>query len=298
MRGRSERREPPLERTGGAPSARGESAARREPLLDRAARRAAGGLTRRDLMRVGAGAAAAVALPRVAWPAAAPAISSRGLCPPVRRGVCPAGTEAVPWRRGAAQAIPSGVRATFNGCGAEGGFGGVDPITDMPGGVDFFYGCKEHDCCYGVCGADKTACDDAFLADSLRACTEAFNDPGFDPIAHGLRINCIANAHIYSKGVRGSIGDGALEAAQSEACLACEPRRARCTPDAEDCGDGICCKKGLCVGGECGRACGPVACRRSQDCCPPRPGASDAELVCCPPGTRCSINLKGEGRCL
>lgn len=271
-------------------------------LLDRAARAAASGMTRRDLVRLGAGAAAAAVLPRAVWPSAAGAVSSTGQCPPVRRGTCPPGFEAVPWRPSARQAIPSGVRATYNGCGAEGGLqlpfiGGVDPVPDTPGLVDFFYGCKEHDCCYGVCGASKEACDDAFLADSIKACTETYDGDTLNPLTIGYRLNCIATAHFYRKGVSGSIGQEAFESAQRDACLACEPRRSRCPEGTEECGD-ACCETGLCVDGECARRCGGAPCKRSQDCCPPRIGASAGEMVCCPPGTRCSINIKGEGKCI
>lgn len=297
----------------------------RPRLIDRAARGAAGGMTRRDLVRLAAGAAGVAAvssLPGAAWPTVARAQTTTGLCPAQRRGTCPTGLRAMPWTPGARVAVPSGVASTFNGCGAEGGLkipfvGDMDPVPDTPSLADFFYGCKEHDCCYGRCGADKRACDDAFLADSLRACSEAHDDDG--PIGWAMQLNCNQVAAFYRFGVSGSIGQQAYEAAQAEACIACErcdrPCGEQCCPPDEVCRDGACreplrcpsgtsecdgycCKDGLCVDGRCARLCDGSPCPLDQDCCFRGGGDPNARGVCCARGTYCSYNIGGVGRCL
>ncbi len=212
MRGRSESRA-----SGGASAGRAAGTSRRSRLIDRAARGAAAGMTRRDLVRLGAGAAVAAALPAAAWPTAAPAAKQRGTCATRPRGTCPPGTTPGKWRPGAAQAIDSGVASTFNGCGPESGirlplFGKTDPVPDRPLLLaNFFEGCKAHDCCYGVCGSDQAQCDRAFLEQGLKAC--ARTHVGRGEIEKGLLLACNKVAQLYhfavSSGGRAAWGGGA-----------------------------------------------------------------------------------------
>ncbi len=241
------------------------------PLLDRVARGAASGMTRRDLIRIGAGAAAAAALPAAAWPTAAPAAKRRGTCPRVPRGTCPPGTTARRWSSGASQSIPSGVRSTFNGCGPESGiklpiFGRTDPVPDRPLLLaDFYDGCKAHDCCYGTCGSDQAKCDKAFLKESVKACLR--EHPGRSVISAGLLTSCLKVAQFYHLAVS-SGGRSAWEAAQETACLACERER-------------------LCDG---------TPCPDDRECCF-RTRESPDRGVCCPAGTTCYGHSSGFASC-
>lgn len=246
MRGRSESR------------ASGDAAAARAGtrLIDRAARGAAAGMTRRDLVRLGAGAAVAAALPAAAWPTAAPAAKQRGTCATRPRGTCPPGTTPGKWRAGAAQTIDSGVASTFNGCGPESGirlpvFGKTDPVPDRPLLLaNFFEGCKAHDCCYGTCGSDQAQCDRAFLEQGLEAC--ARTHVGRGEIEKGLRLACNKVAQLYHFAVS-SGGRAAWEAAQETACLSCQRCDADLMNDPQNCGScGHRCAPGLaCCGGDC-----------------------------------------------
>ncbi|MDO8185283.1 hypothetical protein Q5424_15575 [Conexibacter sp. JD483] len=266
------------------------------PLIDRVARGAAAGMTRREILRVGAGAIAAAALPAAAWPTAAPAAKQRGTCSSVPRGTCPPGTTAKRWSRGATRTIPSGTPSTFNGCGPESGFelpvfGRSDPVPDEPLLLaSFFDGCKAHDCCYGTCGSDQEACDRAFLAKSVTACVK--EHPGDGIVSTGLLMSCLNVAQSYYVAVS-SGGRSAWEAAQETACLACEPNR--CRPGYEECGDD-CCKSGFCLDGRCVSDCGGTPCPDGQDCCFGT-RESPGKPVCCPPSTTCRYDLSGYASC-
>lgn len=290
----------------------------RPRLIDRAARGAAAGMSRRELMRLAAGAAGvavAGSLPNAGWPTVARAQAPvSGTCPPQRKGTCPSGWKEGPWRRDAEQLIPSGTRATYNGCGAE---GSIDFVPDYPSLAGFWYGCREHDCCYATCGADKNSCDDAFLADSLRACREAHGGDGL--LAAAQLLTCNQAAAFYAWGVSGKIGDGAYEAAQRDACRSCDPCRRpcgeECCPPEKVCRDGACrdplqcpsgtsecdgycCRDGLCIDGRCTRLCDGSPCPVGQDCCFRAGGDPHARGVCCAAGTTCYYTHGGVGKCI
>ncbi|HST42498.1 MAG TPA: hypothetical protein VLK58_23465 [Conexibacter sp.] len=294
---------------------RGRSDSQGGRLIDRAARGAAAGMSRRELVRLGLGAVAAAALPAAAWPTAAAAAKTRGICPPRQRGTCPPGLTPGRWSRGAAHAIESGLPSTFNGCGPESGirlpiFGRTDPVPDRPLFIaDFFSSCQAHDCCYGGCGSDQVACDAAFLDDALKACAKAH--PGSDEISRGLRIACNKVAALYHFAVA-SGGRAAWEAAQATGCFSCErcdadlltdPRNCgtcgRVCPagqacclgecrdtrvDAQNCGacGSICASHQRCIGGQC------IGCRRPEITC---------GTQCCNPKTHTCRNGVCEKKC-
>ncbi|HEY8583900.1 MAG TPA: hypothetical protein VIL49_13175 [Capillimicrobium sp.] len=292
------------------------------PFLDRAARGAAAGMSRRQLVRLGAGAAVAATLPKVAWPTVAEAAKRRGSCPSPPMGSCPPGMSPGRWSRGAEVSIPSGKTSVFNGCGPESGVqlpvvGTVDPVPDRPLFVaDFFDACKAHDCCYGVCGSDQDACDSAMYLDALRICQKTRYDDDANGVARHMQCNSVAR--LYYQAVA-ALGKDAWASAQETACYSCEPCEADLLSDPDNCGtcgnacggtrvccDGVCkdpevdaqncgacgnvCKDGQrCIGGQCVKRCkrGETPC--DGTCCPPDKTCRDGQCVTavkCPKGSR------------
>ncbi|HEV7608942.1 MAG TPA: RHS repeat-associated core domain-containing protein [Steroidobacteraceae bacterium] len=79
------------------------------------------------------------------------------------------------------------------------------------GVVSFTKACKNHDNCYGTCGASKKNCDDKFLQETLDACAKA--------LGAGTRLAgaCYVQAHRYHDMVD-RYGDTAFQNAQESAC--------------------------------------------------------------------------------
>lgn len=281
------------------------------PLLDRAARGAADGLSRRDVLRIGVGAALAATLPKVAWPTVGEAAKTRGTCPTVPQGTCPNGLVPGAWRPDATVNVPSGIASTFNGCGPEAGVRipvigtKVDPVPDRPLGIiSFFDACKAHDCCYGTCGSSQKDCDIAMFRDAVSACFKKYGT-GPSALADGRRVHCIELARVYYRAIA-SMGEEAWAAAQRSACHSCEPCDADLLNDPQNCGTcGNACHPGfICCNGECrdpevdpnhcggcGNVCGPGhrciggRCIRNARC---EPGYEPCgEYDCCPPDRPC-----------
>lgn len=202
----------------------------RTDALDVLSRVAATGVSRRQLVKLGGALALSALLPEWATPAPAAELARTakrtGTCPPQRKGPC--GAVRGRWTPECKHAIPNGKRAQFNGCGPQNGLdlpvlGHGDWVPDKPlGVVDFFDACEGHDCCYGRCGSDKSACDRAFLEGMQKAClrSETVADALFD----GLRLTlCMNLASTYYAAVHlTETGQSAYDAGQAEVCDCCQ----------------------------------------------------------------------------
>lgn len=102
------------------------------------------------------------------------------------------------------------------GCGAQNApfyKGGDSGVPDRPFGFDFGDACETHDNCYGKCGSNKDACDGQFYNNLKSGCQ------GLGPDA----AMCLILAEIYYQAVHQG-GQGAFDAAQTEACKDCPPK--------------------------------------------------------------------------
>ena len=284
--------------------------------LDRLARAAAGGLSRRQLAKLGGGLALSALVPRLAGPARAArtgfahaAAKLTGTCPPQNAGTCGGAREQ--WTPGCKDPVANGSASEFNGCGPQAGLdlpilGHGDWVPDRPLDLaNFFDACKGHDCCYGSCGSDKSACDTEFLKSMVKACVER---PGRGQLVLGGPLlgiglsNCLAVAAAYQAAVHDTqTGQDAYNSAQQEVCDCCDcPEGQTNCPDGcsdlfqdvnncgacghrcqfENVGQMPACCDGTCVDlsinpfncGRCGHDCGPDCQCQHGDCTPGRPG--------------------------
>jgi hypothetical protein len=105
-----------------------------------------------------------------------------------------------------------GYTPDVNGCGAKNG----PKVPDHFKKASFLAACNAHDRCYGTCRAEKSACDDAFVAGITKACRDAFKKGSKN------RRDCMETVKTYELGVRlGGTLVGAYDDAQSEACQCC-----------------------------------------------------------------------------
>lgn len=115
-----------------------------------------------------------------------------------------------------------GASCVPNGCGAAGG-------NSFPGnfGAASVTGCcNSHDCCYGRCNDDKSACDDVFEVCMSGACDRAY--PPNITVILGVevdlnrvrRLSCRGAANSYWAAVA-SAGGAAYTAAQQVGCDCC-----------------------------------------------------------------------------
>lgn len=218
--------------------------------FDSLARAAASGLSRRQALRLVAGAFIASVLPWSMFRAAhaqAGVIGSRGYCPqPTTPVNCNPGEQRTAWTPSCNNAdnypIPSGRPSTFNGCGPASGidlgwFGKREPPDRPLWLADFAEACNHHDCCYGTCGKSKADCDSTFLEELLDAC--AINPAG---LVSGIgAMYCAQIAGIYFAAVAGG-GADAYQVAQQDACDCCVN-----TCQDVTCGDFQRCEDGQCV---------------------------------------------------
>jgi hypothetical protein len=109
-----------------------------------------------------------------------------------------------------------GHKPKANGCGPEGGQGGVDLVPDVPLGlIDFTPACNYHDICYETCRTPKAKCDRNFRRLMERACKKKYT-------AGARRQLCVSFAATYYTAVA-KLGDDAYEVAQKAACAKCCP---------------------------------------------------------------------------
>lgn len=198
--------------------------------LERLSRAAASGISRRHLVKLGAGAAVGALLPEWAIPAVASAggfSKTSGPCSPQKRGSC-SGVRA-PWKKGCKTPVAKGKASEFNGCGPQSGLdlpalGHGNWVPDRPLELaNFFDACKGHDCCYGQCGSDKSQCDSDFLKGMLKACVSG-QGLAVSAMFGGLNLAmCTEVAGIYHAAVHDTAtGQGAYEAGQAEVCDCCQ----------------------------------------------------------------------------
>lgn len=210
------------------PERRGQSADRLD-LLARAA--VAQRLSRRQLAKLGAGAAVAALIPEWAIPAGARARGfgkTTGPCPPQPKKPCADGMVRIDYTPDCKIPVAKGNASEFNGCGPLAGvdagpLGHGDWVPDRPFELaNFFDACKAHDCCYGKCGSQKSDCDDAFGTATMEACVTG-QGLAVTTLFGGLNVaTCLSVARLYhSKVADDPRGQAAFDAGQAEVCDCC-----------------------------------------------------------------------------
>lgn len=186
-------------------------------------------LSRRQLAKLGAGAALGALLPE--WPIFAPVhayAKTTGSCPPQPKKPCAAGEVRADWVPGCKKPVAKGRASEFNGCGPQAGLdlpvlGHGDWVPDRPLGLaNFFDACKAHDCCYGQCGAQKSDCDSAFGKATMEACVSG-QGLAVTELFSGLNLTtCLGVAQAYHAAVADTqTGQDAYDAGQAEVCDCC-----------------------------------------------------------------------------
>jgi hypothetical protein len=204
----------------------------RPDALDLLSRAAAGGMSRRQVAKLGGALALTALLPEWAVPARAAdvahaAAKTTGACPPQRRGPC--GAVRAKWTPRCKTTVANGRASKFNGCGPQNGLdlpvlGHGDWVPDRPLGVGrFFDACKGHDCCYGRCGSKKADCDAQFLHAMHDSCLKSASLADL-AVLPGLRMSlCLSVANVYHEAVSATAtGQGAYDAGQAETCDCCQ----------------------------------------------------------------------------
>lgn len=185
-------------------------------------------LSRRQLAKLGAGAALGSLLPE--WAIFAPVhayAKTTGSCPPQPKKPC-AGVRAE-WKPGCKRPVAKGKASEFNGCGPQAGLdlpvlGHGDWVPDRPLELaNFFDACKAHDCCYGQCGAEKSTCDSNFLKATMEACVTG-QGAVVSALFGGLNVaTCLGVAQAYHAAVADTqTGQDAYNAGQAEVCDCCQ----------------------------------------------------------------------------
>jgi len=272
-------------------------------LFDQLAREVAGGMSRREAVKLLAGTTAMAVFG--SWVRPGVAMSAR---PRTAQKGCGAattpGTETCKgirtFYRANCKPVPKkNYTADCNGCGPEGGvFGsGINAVPNSPFYVaNFEPACNGHDVGYSSCNRPKEVTDQQFLNDMNNICSNTYPSSGmFDTIT---MVQCMYTAATFYKAVSAG-GEDAYKSGQAGACDCCE----ECPGGAPMCND-ICCKPGYaCENGHCCEQCAPgwIKCPVETSysckfgCCNP------AEPVCCPgksPGRiRCCKVCNGNGGC-
>lgn len=209
--------------------------------FDRLAVGLAEGRSRREAFRMAFGVGAGASAATLVWPMRSRASRGR-VKPPL---ICSSPAPPTPGTCGAQSSYDyhdgcpaggneysTGTPSTYNGCGPEGGinthiFGNQDIIPDQPLGLaDFYSACAGHDCCYGTCQSDKSACDLNFAADLIAICEAEYQQyRSISPIlAAAQYAACVEVAQIYYHEVSSDPkGQEAYDTAQNEDCKCCCP---------------------------------------------------------------------------
>jgi hypothetical protein len=260
-----------------------ETPVQQEDLFDGIARLAAGGLSRRKILKLIVSGFTAAMLARLAATRAR-AAQSNCICDGVgydsaEQCCTPNGIEsnhpiadlsACPHR-----GTHPGYTPSFNGCGPEGNVL-VHFVPNHPLGLaDFTPCCNDHDVCYGTCVNDKANCDATFLACMTERCNK------FLPQHMNLYKSCLSVANTYFAFVSRA-GGSAYNAAQQTACDCCGGGPPPCPSGM---GGGGCCPEGF-------YCCEGVGCCEigSNGCCvpcPPNYHHCDGLIHCCPDEKRC-----------
>lgn len=189
-------------------------------------------LSRRQVVKLGAGLAIAGVLPAWARPrkavarmrtlasnptaqAAAGATGNCNIPPDSNCKIILSNTNGCP----AGRIVQGNIPLTYNGCGST-----SFEVPDGPLGLaNFNPACNNHDCCYSECHKAKSACDQTFQDDMYKQCYIAHPGVGangpdvFDAIA---LVFCLQVADDYYEGVNLGAGS-AYKAAQGDGCGCC-----------------------------------------------------------------------------
>jgi hypothetical protein len=178
--------------------------------FDQLTRQLGAPITRRNMLKVIAGAAAGGV---AAWLGETPKlVRATEACTFLRSdGSCQPGTTKKP--------KPGNVPSS-NGCGPE---GGSIKIPQGYGNADYTPACNNHDICYEDCQKPKSACDDDFYTGMKQACAAAYAG-----VLNSLkRAGCYERAYVYYKAVS-NFGDDAWIAGQNKACKCCWDQKIYC----------------------------------------------------------------------
>ena len=258
--------------------------------IDRLARVVAGGMPRREVLRIFAATTATAVFGSWVRP-------GRGTAASLGQGNDP-GCSGIRtfYRVGCPKPVPKrGFKAPFNGCGPAGGIYGVKVTLNSPLYIaDFSPACNGHDIGYSTCNRLKGATDAKFYNDMVAICAKDYSGSAvLDSVG---RAQCNINAQLFYKAVsQTEVGDDAYQAGQEEACDCCD----ECPGGALKC-PLECCRPGdtwICgSSGRCCQKCQPGwhSCpypnqpRCGFGCCMPDlsvccPGVNPGDLRCCSP---------------
>jgi hypothetical protein len=227
-------------------------------LVDRVARARAGGLSRREALRMLLGASVAAA----AGGAVAATVVTRDHHATTEqvRSKAPAAPQADSGCDGTRRPLTGpddcqgsrvskqGYTPTFNGCGPAGVGGYVVP--DQWDDYVLTPACDNHDRCYGTCGSSKDTCDMNFLNDMRNICQADFGP--WNP----NRYDCYSASWIYYQAVH-QFGGGPYADGQVEGCDCCVRQCIYChcnetyyesaTACTAECHASLACFSGICV---------------------------------------------------
>ena len=272
--------------------------------FDRLARDVARGMSRREAVRLVAGATATAVFG--SW--LGPSWAMRAGGGVVQDPEC-SGTRTF-FRPDCKHPVPKkNYKAQVNGCGPEGGvFGtGINAVPNSPLYLaDFTPACNGHDEGYSTCNRPKDVTDRKFYHSMLSTCGNEY--PGLGMFDTLLRVQCKHVATNYHTAVS-TLGGDAFKAGQAGACDCCD----ECPGGAEKCvpqgpltplqkdslerygSAGRCCKNGdVCENGICCTPCLPGWTR-----CPVAAPASECQFGCCNPASPvcCPTFTPGDSRC-
>jgi len=262
----------------------------RDDWFDRLARRAAGGMSRRDAIGFfGSTTVMAFLGARVKPSRASGTAHSQGKDPGC------SGTRTF-YKEGCANPVPKlNYEPKKNGCGPQTGFfasaerpQGYNPVPQKPLYLaNFTPACNTHDEGYGTCNRPKEVTDSKFLGDMKAICVKEYPVAGF--FSDLALVQCVKSAETYYTAVSELAGDPYKEG-QSEGCDCCE----ECPGGAVKCG-GECCRRGW-ICGEKGLCCEP--CQPGWIKCP-YPNEPRCGFGCCMPGApKCCPGMQpGSLRC-
>jgi hypothetical protein len=185
-------------------------------LFDNLARSMAGSLTRRDALKIAVTGLTGIALSKLginnSW--ALNPCSCNGVTYDINISCCTP-TGIVPkFPITDLSKCPDKVRNPYytcisNGCGAQGGI----RFPSSFGLANFLDACNEHDCCWGRCNSNRSACDENFHFKLREACLVHQFYP--------LLEQCLVVAQIYYEAVASRFGNSPYENAQKGACHCC-----------------------------------------------------------------------------
>jgi hypothetical protein len=240
----------------------------RDDWFDRLARKAAGGMSRRDAIGFFGGTTAMAFLGvRVK-----PAIDLDAVPHAMKDPGC-AGNR-VAYKAGCSKPVPKPppYKPPVNGCGPQ---KGVNIVPQQPLYIaDFTSACNGHDRGYGTCNVPKEVTDKKFLEDMKFIC----GGPIQGVALNMLLYQCNRNAEIFYTFVSSWLGNDPYKDGQENACDCCE----ECPGDTMKCSGQCCPPAGKYVCGSSGLCC--------ADCQPgwikcPYPANTRCGFGCCMPGS-------------